>query len=780
MFNELRVPEFGYTSADPKLELPKNALITGSVNVMFGGEKELESARGWTRTSYGGVTNRGGDISMILGKGWATIGNELGEGSGNIIEFVGRSLWYTGTGDITVWMPGITATPQALGNSPSQNNIPQISVLNPTHTGYDPPVQVGLLAQTEAPILLVPSVPSPGFQGKMTGTFAVELTWLRSSTGGESLPSDPSNVVSVANQTVVVKFPTPSNAVLPRDKWRVYGTPAGFGATGPFLFFMEVYERRISSETGTGYIVTDTVTPTTFNVFKRNPLVVGWFSTEQIGKRLVIYDGGGIPLHVANITGVIDTTTTIKGVTYGSAVTFSPAYSGGLTNTTHAWGIDTGDVGDGGGRELEMEWSDNELLPIQPPTDFFPPGTTASFVAALSNIVCLIGTDDGVGIAVSVPNFPEAFPPDFRLNLPEVPNGVLARPKDGYFIVTCENSIHEVRWTGAVDGPPVALRQVTDLVGAAGQRASCQAGNDLYLFTKGKKPARILADGRIDTTFGDRVQADFESWDSSKVFVVFDEKKSYIAYGYFDKMLLYYPNYDTWAAPIDKSSFEATATFGGFMYSAFTLSGIIHTSVFDSRLLTNISIGLGSNNPTGTLSLFAPEDVGKVISIPTAGSGGSALVAVITTFINSNSILISTTAVNPATSVTATISGFDMYTFDRDQNGTLLTGKSTWIARYAFSDYGVGLNPKTVTRARVGIKSHIGFTYQLSFRADYDLSTSLGPTRTFVASAGNFLSAVVDCNNGEAELLSVQLRGVGAGDKLFFIEVTGDDSAIYV
>lgn len=778
-FNEVRVPKFGYTASDPNTELPPDAMIQGSVNVMFAGRLELESVAGWGRTNYGGVFNNGGDQSFIVGKGWATIGDELNEGSGNIIEFVGRSLWFTGTGDITVYTPGITAVPQALGNSPSQNNIPQIAVLNDTKTGYKVPVQVGLIAQTEAPILAVPAVPSPGFSGKMTGTYAVELTWLRSSTGGESLPSDPSNVVTTSNQTVAVKFPTPSNSPLPRDKWRVYGTPSGFGATGPFFFFTEVYERRISSESGTGYVVTDTVTGGTFNVFQLNPLQTGFFSTEQIGKRLVIYNAVSVPIHVANITSVINTTTTVQGVTYGSAVTFSPAYSGGLTNTTHPWGIDTGDVGDGSGRQLEMEWFDNELSATQPPTDFFPPATTAKFIAGLGNVIILVGTDDGVGVAVSVPNFPEAFPPDFRFNLPEVPVGVLSRPNDGFFYIVCENSVHIIRWTGAVEGAPVAYRQIADQIGAAQQRAAAQVGQDLYMFTKDKKPARILADGSVDTTFGDRIQNDMTNWDANKVIVTYDVKKSYVAYCHVNTKLLYYPAYDVWAAPVDKGEMEATGTFNGDMVSSFTLSGVIHLSVYESHL-ASVSIGAGSNNVTGA-SVFFSYDVGKLISIPGAGSGGSTLTGKIIQFISSSSVIINANATNGVGPVTATIKGFEMWTFDRDKdNVPFNTAKSAWKVRYAFSDYGVGLGQKTVTAVKVGIKSQIGNTYNLEFRSDYDSATLLGPDRPVTVPAGSSVSRLVDCNNGEAEMLSVGIRGSGSRDKLYFLQVSGDVSKINI
>jgi hypothetical protein len=748
-------------------------MITGSQNLMFRGVNELEVVGGFERTNYGGGNpNAGGDISQLVGKGYAIIGDQLNEGAGNITEFVGRSLWFTGVGDITVYMPGITAAPQALGNSPLQNNIPQVVVLNQTKNGYTSPFQVGLLDQLTAPTLLVATTP---VLSKLNGTYSVQLTWFRDGTGGESLPSPPSNVVQFSNQTGLLNFPPPTNSANPRDRWRVFVTPSGFGAIGGYFFLTEVPERRVLTETGAGYAVESVVG---FNAFRLNPNPTGFFSSEQIGKRLIFRDVSNVILHTATVTSVITNTFTIKGVTYGDRITFSPAYSGALSNTTHNWSIDS--TVDGTNlRQINIEWFDNELIAVSPPIDAFPPATTASFIAALSNVMILIGTEEGLGIAVSVPNFPEAYPPDFRQNLSETPVGVLSRPQDGFLYVLCENSVHELRWTGAVTGSPISVRPVSNQVGAASQRAACQAGDDIYLFTKSKIPARILANGIIDISFGDRVEALMKTWDSSKVSLTFDEKKGYIAYCHNMTMLLYYPARDAWSAPIDITSIEAAGRpTGGSISSAFTLGGLPHISFYEIRVIANLQTTATSATVTNAQPVFDPTDVGRFIRIPTAGPAGAEVFAKIITFNTQFSVVTDTVMTNSVT-VSATIEGFSLFTFDRNMSNVDLTYVADWKARFAFTDYGKEIEAKTLTKAVIGMKSS-NTVHTMRFFRNYKLSAQMGADKTFTALAptGDHINNIVDLNHGEGQLISTELSGSSSRAKIYFIQVEGFTSGI--
>jgi len=763
-FKDVHIPEYGFTSADPTTAIPKNAMITGSQNLMLRGVTELESIGGFKRTSYGSVGNVGGDISQLVGKGWAAIGDTLGEGAGNITEFVGRSLWFTGVGDITVFTPGITAAPQALGNSPAQNNIPQVVVLNQAKNGYTTPFQVGLLDQLTAPTLLVAATP---VLSKLNGTYSVELTWFRDGTGAESLPSPPSNVVQFSNQTGVLQFPIATNPVNARDRWRVFCTPAGFGAIGGYFFLTEVYERRVNTETGAGYAVESSVG---FNIFRLNPTVTGFFSTEQVGKRLIFRDVSNVILHTATIVSVTTNLFTVKGVTYGDKVTFSPAYSGALTNTTHNWSIDSFITAE---RQINIEWFDNELIPISPPIDAFPPAITASFIAGLGNVMILIGTEEGLGIAVSSPNFPEAYPPELRQNLPEAPVGVLSRPQDGFLYVVCENSVHELRWSGIITSP-IAVRAVANQVGAAGQRGMCQAGEDIYLFTKSKKPARILGNGVIDTNFGDRVEALTKTWNPLNVSLSFDESKSYIAYCHGTQMLLYYPAQDYWTPPVNLAAIEQIGKANGDIISAFTLGGVIHVSTFVSSRSETVSASPGTTVFGGS-GHFTQADVNNTIIIPGAGPGAGTYTGYILTVNGGGDVITVFPAVSTAVvSVSSTVGGFGMYTFDRDTSNVDLTFNSDWKARFAFTDYGQDLFPKTLTKALVGLKTNTT-THTLRFFRNYKLSAQMGPDKNFTPTspAGDHISNIVDLNHGEGELISTELAGTSSRAKIYFIQVEG-------
>lgn len=772
-FKDVHIPKLGFTSADPTTSIPKDSLITGSQNLMYRGVDELETVGGFRRVTYGGIGNRGGDISQIVGSGWAAIGDTLDEGAGNIVEFVGRSLWFTGVGDITVFMPGITAAPQALGNSPSQNFIPQVVALNDAKNGYTVPFQVGLLDQLTAPTLIVSPTP---LLSKLNGTYSVQLTWFRDATGGESLPSPPSNVVQFSNQTGILKFPLSTNAPNPRDRWRVFCTASGFGAIGGYFFLREVPERRVNLEDGNGYAVENSGGG--FNVFRRNPTVTGFFSSEQIGKRLVILNSVSSVLHVATITAVTTNTFAVKGVTYGDKVIFTPAYSGALTNTTDIWSLDSV-ITDPFGRELQLEWFDNELIPVSPPIDAFPPSTTATFIGALSNVMILIGTEEGNGIAVSSPNFPEAYPPDFRQNLPETPVGVLSRPQDRFLYVLCQNSIHELAWTGAVSGSPIAPRAVSNQIGAAHQRCACFAGNDIYLFTSTKKPARILFNGIIDVNFGDRVKAITETWIARKTSVSFDEGKNYVCYTNGTTMLLYYPGYDYWAPPTFLSEIENNGRPKGDIVSAFTLGGIIHTSVFTPSRTETVSASPGITVTTGAGELTA-SDVNVTISIPGAGVAGATYLGQIQTVDGGGGSFTVLPAISTSvSSVTATLGGFGLSTFDRDTDNVDLAFISIWKARFAFSDYGQELLPKTLTRSVVGMKSS-DTTHTLRFFRNYKLSAQMGTDKTFTALSptGDHINNIVDLNHGEGQIISTELSGNSSRAKIYFVQVEGTTSGI--
>jgi len=768
-FDVIRIPRQGFTSADPTSDVPAEALILGSKNLMYRGHSELESIGGFKRTLYGGVGNVGGDVSMIVGKGWAAIGDTVDEGAGNIVEGVGRSVWFTGVGDITLFAPGITAAPQALGNNPLQNNIPQVCVLNEARNGYTTPFQVGLLKQLEAPVLLVAST---GILNKLNGSYSVQLTWFRDATGAESLPSPPSNVTQFNNQTGIIQFPLPTNSVNPRDRWRVFGTAAGFGTVGGYFFHSEVPERRVSTESGAGYAVED-AGGSNFNIFRRNPTVTGFFSTEEVGKRLIFRNNVGTILHTATVTSVTTNLFTVKGVTYGDKITFSPAYSGTLTNTDHAWSIDSFITAL---RQINIEWFDNELGAEQPPTDFFPPATTASFIAGLGSHMVLIGTNDGNGIAVSVSNFPEAYPPQFRSNLSEPPVGVLSRPQDGFLYVLGENSVTVLSRTNS-DVNPILPDVISDQVGAANQRAACMAGNAIYLFTKSRTPAKIEPNGLIDLTFGNRVEAIMKTWDETKVSVQFDERKGYVAYIYDTTMLLYYPGYDVWSTPIDISDIEDSGKVQGSIKSAFTLKGIIHVSAFVSTRNETVS-GSPGITVTGDSGHFTSADINRTIKIPGAGPAGASYTGIILTVNGGGDVI----TVSPATStafvsVTAVVGGFGMYTFDRDTSNVDLEFDSNWKARFSFSDYDLKLAPKTVTKAVVGMKSE-AVTHTLRFYRNFKTDAQMGVDRTFVSLAGNHINNIVDCNEGEGELISAELSGFESRAKIFFIQLMGIGSGI--
>lgn len=546
----------GYVSNFPLVKLPQASLLPGSRNLIFRGPGMLESFKGFNNTFDGGSAWAGGSISLLVGRGWGTLGtNESGDlGSGNLIEFVGRSLWFVGTGTAkTVQsLPGATPlTSYTLGTATS---IPQICVLNSAKNGYQAARQVGLNPNTSALTLAVPATMGAGFVGKCNGTYGAMVSRIRSSTGTKSLPSPISNLIAPVNQTIAATFPSIGSDG--SDTWRLYFSPKGFGVTGPYLYFKDIRETQVQDRSGTdGAITTGT------NAFSS---ASAGFTADDVGKTITVNGAGA-----AGATLV----TTIAAYVSATAVTLSA--NAGTTVAAATWTAQA--LINGTNRTIELEFYDTELGAEQPPTSNFP-AQACLFMAAIANCMLLIGSYEGLGVQCSLPNQPEAFPADYVSFLPEPVIGVAGRPQDGYIFIFCQNSIHVALWTGATSGPPVIVRPLYDTIGIKGQKAACVVGNVLYGQTSAGKPFRITESGEIDIYFGLRIEKDMESWDSSLTAVSYDELHRVVAYANGTTILCYHIDLDVWSAPIDVPTLIGAGSPAGTIKSAFSRYGAMYVS----------------------------------------------------------------------------------------------------------------------------------------------------------------------------------------------------------
>lgn len=217
---------------------------------------------------------------------------------------------------------------------------------------------------------------------------------------------------------------------------------------------------------------------------------------------------------------------------------------------------------DGVANSYELNYSSTDLVgkDLAPIDDFTPPA--AVFAAAIMDVVALIGsygdattgvtaTSPGSAISVSLPLFPESYPPDSTLILPEPPVGVLSRASDGFCFVGCLNSMHALTYTGG--RIPLNLQTVWASTGIAAQHNMCiAAGGRLYVFAG--QPARMDNSPEPDTEFGDRVLDDMAGWVQADVIVGWDAKGKYVVYGHGQTLIPFNTQTEEWSTPLDLST----------------------------------------------------------------------------------------------------------------------------------------------------------------------------------------------------------------------------------
>lgn len=617
----------------------------------------LQSFRGCTA----GQTNVGGTSITSLGDNWST------HTRGSVTLYVGKSIWFIGgTGTVKVQDP---SNPNASVTIGTMSSLLQIAVL--LNGVYQTAVQAGLSAP-DAPVL-TGMTPTAGFTGKNTGTFSAELTKFRSSTGAESNPSVPSNIVAVTAQSIAIQIPGPPTDGT--DQWFIYVTPNGFADTGPFLFLQTVNEVDLT-DTGTGSITI--ATP------NYHALTGHVYTAADEGKQIVI--GGTFTTTILTVTDATHIILTDNAPsTFTASATVINAFANGIV------------------RAVEIEWSDGELIISQePPIDHFPP-PSGTQCAAIGNIMNVGGCYGGVGWACSDPGQAEAFNPDNVSFLSEPLLFCIGRPQDGFIYLICANSISAAVYTGAINGPPVMVRQVWDRVGCAGFSAAGIYGKTLYLFTNGNKIARTGPDGNLDYEFSKVVADDIADWDPELVSVSYDDSRQAMCFIHDKEILCWHIEQNRWSTPINLAAVAGSGNPTGTITGAYTQDGrmylLAHESsnynlyLFDeagagkSTWFFTISWqngGVGHNIKTTKkflLDYFAAEslsitgsmlsgsgtftrtgghtlvagDAGKQIIVPGAGDGGALTANILSVNAGAQTASLSVNASAPVVSVDAVI-----------------------------------------------------------------------------------------------------------------------------
>ncbi len=213
---------------------------------------------------------------------------------------------------------------------------------------------------------------------------------------------------------------------------------------------------------------------------------------------------------------------------------------------------------DGIPRSFELEWTDAELAGADlAPIDSFPP-PQAIFGGVLNDVTFVDGAYgdlvDGVSpgapgsaIAVSLPLFPEEYPPDFILFPPEPPTALLG-VSDGYYLRFGKRSLTAITYTGGA--PPLSIQTLWSNTGIENPNNACIAGGGrLYCFAG--KPVRMGEDGKPDSEFATEVSDLFDDWVQADEVTGWDENEKYVCFMHGTEIVPYHVPSDQWSSPLD-------------------------------------------------------------------------------------------------------------------------------------------------------------------------------------------------------------------------------------
>lgn len=215
---------------------------------------------------------------------------------------------------------------------------------------------------------------------------------------------------------------------------------------------------------------------------------------------------------------------------------------------------------DGVARSYETEWADGGVLPILVPTDNYQP-PACTHAVQLEDVTNAIGcygdtsgissTSPGNGIAPSLPGFPEAYPPDQLLFLPESPVHVLQRPADRYAYILMKNAVAALTYTGGA--PAVSLEIIWQNIGCTSPHHAVIVDGRLHAYAGGKL-VRMGIGGEPEE-FGDEIMREVRGFTAANVVVGYDStmKTFVVMHG----SIIYPLHVPTgkWGAPCDVASF---------------------------------------------------------------------------------------------------------------------------------------------------------------------------------------------------------------------------------
>lgn len=746
--------DFGLTKLDggyigPEIlpdAVDSDALIAPSTNMIYGrsrkGFRPLETYPGYTASS----ANRRNPIIIEAG---STMVFVLG---GNAIQYIARTLFIIGSSG-AIYAPDPTSG--TLTNIGTNSSILQLFTISNGH--YNAGAQAGLAAP-ETPGLAARSELGPGMIGKNTGTYSGVMTKFRSTTGAESNPSEATPIVSASGQSMRLEFPP--EPVDGTDGWRWYPSPPGLAALGPYLLFSfpggatEYRETQISSGDGHGSISS-----------------AGFLLTRTSGDLWTADDEGKtITVAGAGVAAATLTTTISSVDVVNQIATLADAASTTVVAAVTHWAS----IVDGVERSVEIEWLGGELLPIVPPIDANPP-EAGMFVVSIADVMAVIGTFDGMTVSVSRPGFPESYPARWAQSLPEPAVAVIGRPQDGFVYILCKNSIHQLIWTGATDGPPLVLRPIWDRHGCAGQLSACVVGTVLYWATPTGKFMRATPDGQVDLDFGAEIEADTAGWTPANIIVTYDEGRRTVLFAHAATVYPYMLGTNEMFSPkIDNATTGTLGQYPQAMTSGVNLNGRATFVSLDAAAPGAGTVGAGSPNFTKTSgAAFTSADVGKIIAITGAGTAGGILTTTILTFTDATHVVLATNAITAVTAQPFTISAYNLWQFD---GGTTTI---SWSFTHAWRTGGYAQWLKTIYLSMLDYQGGNTNTVTLTVYKDFD-TTNAVDTITFSSVNAKAITDWLTSAATNCKVYAIKISGTGIGYKFFGLWNQGTVSRIFI
>jgi hypothetical protein len=251
---------------------------------------------------------------------------------------------------------------------------------------------------------------------------------------------------------------------------------------------------------------------------------------------------------------------------------------------------------DGVTRSYETEWADGGVLPILAPTDNYqPPACThAVQIEDVTNAIGCYGdtagissTSPGNGIAPSLPGFPEAYPPDQLLFLPESPVHVLQRPADRYAYILMNNAVAALTYTGGA--PAVSLEILWQNIGCTSPHHAVIVDGRLYAYAGGKL-VRMGIGGEPEE-FGDEIMREVRGFTAANVVTGYDPTLKTFLVMHGTMLYPYHVPTQKWGAPLDISGFAT-----GNVQSAVTVNNRLKITVKNGSAfnLYDFHVGAGS------------------------------------------------------------------------------------------------------------------------------------------------------------------------------------------